>query len=158
MIKFTTIRKYGVVDILFALLYLSIFLFILPAYDVTARVLTLFFPIVLLLGGAWLVYEGKYAREVGIGMATLFVAITIFSLFLLAYTAGYFKGIYGPLGQGITIISYLGMVFVVQLFGIWPLFQLKALWPEKSLKNAKRATKPKVSTPKQAPNESEIAT
>ncbi len=130
MIKISVVRKYGIVDILFALLYLSVFLFILPAYDTTARVLTLLFPFMLLAGGAFMVSDRRWGREVGIAMAALYIAITIVALFLLAYTAGYFKGIYGPLGKGITIVSYMAMLFVVQLFGLWPLFQLKALWPQ----------------------------
>ena len=138
MPRVSTVRKYGVVDIIFALLYLFTFLFILPAYDTLARTLTIFFPLVLLAGGAWLVYEGKYAREVGLGLAALYIIITLFALFLLAYTVGYFKGIYGPLGKGITIVSSLAMVFVIQLFGVWPFFQLRALWPvEKEKKGSK---------------------
>lgn len=129
MIKLTPLRKYGIVDMLFGLLYLIAFLFILPAYDTLARVLTLTFPLLLIAGGGWLLYEGRYARIVGLSLAALFMGITLFSLFLLAYTAGYFKGIYGPLGKGITIVSYLSMIFVIQLFGIWPLFQIRALWP-----------------------------
>ena len=138
MIKISTLRRYGIVDIIFALLYLFAFIFILPAYDTLARVLTIFFPVVLLLGGAWLIYEGKFSREIGIGLAALYIVITLFSLFILSYTAGYFKGIYGPLGKGITIVSYLSMVFVVQLFGVWPFFQLRALWPTKKRKKAPR--------------------
>lgn len=139
MFKMTTVRKYGIVDIVFGLLYLFAFLFILPAYDTTARVLTLTFPTLLVLGGGWLVYEGKHARTVGLSLAALFICITLFSLFILAYTAGYFKGIYGPLGKGITIVSYLSMIFVVQLFGVWPFFQIRALWPGK--KRNKKTTK-----------------
>jgi hypothetical protein len=143
MIKLNTVQKYGIVDLIFAILYLSIFIFILPAHDTLASVLTIGLPLILLIGGGYMVYGGKFSREVGLGLATLYLTITLFSLILLAYTIGYFKGIYGPMGKGITIVSYLGMIFVIQFFAVWPFFQIKALFKPLKKRKLKKKTEEK---------------
>ncbi|MGM0596979.1 MAG: hypothetical protein ACQES9_08080 [Myxococcota bacterium] len=137
MININKYKFYGILDIGFGLLYLGIFVFILPAYNSLTRFLTIFFPLILLGGGIYLVTEAKFARYVGIGLAFIYFLLTIFILIALAFTLGYFKGIYGPYGKAITIISWVFIFFVIELFGIWPFFQLKAFFtlPKKSGKS-----------------------
>ncbi|MBU1218328.1 hypothetical protein KKF34_15810 [Myxococcota bacterium] len=122
------LKIYGMVDVLFAIIYLIIFIVLLPAHDTLAKVFTVGFPVILLGCGTAMIFNVKYSREIGLGIASLFIMICLFSIALLMYTIGYFKGIYGPIGQGITIVSWLAIALVIEMFGIWPFFQLKALW------------------------------
>ncbi|MDA3863790.1 MAG: hypothetical protein PF689_07990 [Deltaproteobacteria bacterium] len=140
MIKINKYKFYGILDISFGLLYLGVFIFILPAYNNFTRFLTIFFPLILLGGGIYLVTESKFARYVGLGLAFLYLLLTIFILIALAFTLGYFKGIYGPYGKAITIISWFFMFMVIEIFGVWPFFQLKAFFtlPKRSGKSREK--------------------
>ncbi|MBN2723104.1 MAG: hypothetical protein JXR95_03425 [Deltaproteobacteria bacterium] len=130
------IRFYGILDLIFSVLYLIVFVILLPAHDPFARFMTVFFPVLLGISGIMMVLGLKFSREIGMGIASMFIAVCLLSISLLAYTIGYFKGIYGPLGQGITIVSYLAIALVIEMFGIWPFFQLKALWKLSSSEKA----------------------
>jgi hypothetical protein len=135
------LRFYGILDIIFALLYLFVFIVLLPAHEPLARMLTIGFPLILLGGGIYMVYGGKWANTVGLSLATLFLTLTLILIMILMFTAGYFKGIYGPLGKGISTISYLMISFVIEFMGIWPFFQMKALWSSNSKRVVRRRIK-----------------
>jgi hypothetical protein len=122
---------YGCWDLFFSLLYLFIFTVLMPSHHPTTRFLTLFFPGVLGAGGLYLAIQGPRARQVGLGLAILFLTLCLLMLAALSYTIGVFNGIYGPLGTGISVISAILMAMTVFLVGLWPVFQLRAFWPLK---------------------------
>jgi len=122
---------YGCWDLFFSLVYLFVFTVLMPSHHPTTRFLTLFFPGLLAAGGVYLAVQGPRARQVGLGLAILFLTLCLGILATLSYTIGMFRGIYGPLGTGISVISAILMVMVVFLVGVWPVFQMRAFWPVK---------------------------
>lgn len=122
---------YGCWDLFFSLVYLFVFIFLMPSHEPWTRFLTLFFPGVLLVGGVYLIARGPGARWVGLGLAILYLTLCLLVLAALSYTIGMFRGIYGPLGTGISVISAILMTMTVFLMGVWPVFQLRAFWPVK---------------------------
>ncbi len=121
---------YGCWDIFFALLYLLVFTILMPAHPPVTRFLTLFFPITLLLGGTYLILAGPHARWVGLGLAGLYLFLCVGLLMALSWVIGAFRGIYGPLGMGISVLAGIQIVLVFFLVGLWPVFQLRAFWAE----------------------------
>jgi len=122
---------YGCWDVFFSLVYLFIFAVLMPSHHPMTRFLTLFFPALLGAGGVYLTVQAPHARQVGLGLAILFLTLCLAMLAALSYTIGVFHGIYGPLGTGISVISAIVMTMVVFLVGVWPVFQLRAFWPVK---------------------------
>lgn len=122
---------YGCWDVFFSLVYLSVFLFLLPSHRPLTRFLTLFFPVLLGAGGLYLILGGPHARRVAFALGLTFSIICLALLALLSWVIGTFYGIYGPLGIGVSAIAGICALMVIFLVGLWPLFQMRAFWPRK---------------------------
>ena len=48
-------------------------------------------------------------------------------MLLLVVSSAYLRGVYGPLGQGIAVMTLLVAALVVEGFALLPLFQLRVL-------------------------------
>ncbi len=121
------VRRFGLIDTVFALLYLAVFLFIIPPHTLPAELFAWGIPAVLLVAGIVMLTGAPFARRLALWVAAGFLAFTVFLVAALLWTAGYLQGVYGQLGKGFSLITLLAAALVVEFFGLWPYFQLKAL-------------------------------
>src|SRR5207302_2785559 len=78
-------------------------------------------------GGAGLLAGARWGRPLATVACAALVAFSAVVVVLLVVSSAYLRGIYGPLGQGMSIITLLVAALVIEAFALLPLFQLRAL-------------------------------
>ncbi|MCU1279311.1 MAG: hypothetical protein JWM53_2857, partial [bacterium] len=69
----------------------------------------------------------RWGRALATVACAVLVAFAAVVVILLVVSSAYLRGVYGPLGQGLSIITLLVAALVVEAFALLPLFQLRAL-------------------------------
>ena len=120
-------KLYGALDVAFATLY-AWFGFVFTPGRSTAFNLALAL-VCLLLGaaGIGLVAGVRWARGLATVACWTLLAFTAVVVALLVVSSAYLRGIYGPLGQGMAIMTLAVAAVVVEAFALLPLFELRAL-------------------------------
>jgi hypothetical protein len=79
----------------------------------------------LIASGAAQLARARMARRLAIAAAGLLLAFTATVVALLVASWAYLRGVWGPLGEGAAWVSLISAALVIELCGIWPLFQLR---------------------------------
>jgi hypothetical protein len=120
-------KTYALLDLAFAGLY-AWFGFVFTPSRSTAFNAALGTLIVLLVAsGIGLAAGARWGRVVAIvtsGLLLLFSAVAILGM---VASSAYLRGVYGPLGRGMAVMSLLIAALFVEAFALLPLFQLRFL-------------------------------
>ncbi len=120
-------KLYGALDVLFAVVY-AWFGFVFTPGRSTAFNLALALVCVLLAaGGIGLVADARWGRRLSTVACWALLVFAAVVVLLLVASSAYLRGVYGPLGKGMAVMSLLVAALVVEGFALLPLFQLRAL-------------------------------
>ena len=118
-------KLYGALDVAFAALY-AWFGFVFTPGRSTAFNLALALVCALLAGGGvGLVFAAAWGEKLARVACWLLLAFAFCVVALLVVSSAILRGAYGPLGQGISVMTLLVAALVVEGFALLPLFQLR---------------------------------
>ena len=120
-------RTYGLLDLGLAALYAWLGFGLVPSRSHTFNLALSVVIALLALSGVALVARVKRARLVGIVSSLALLAFAAFVILGLVASSAYLRGVYGPLGKGMAVVSLLLAALAVELFALVPLFQLRFL-------------------------------
>ena len=121
-------RGYGLLDLLFAALYVWLGYFIVPSRSPAFRIVLTSVVASLVVAGLALVIggdESRAARKLGIFACVLLLLFALGGVVLLASSSAFLFGVYGAMGQGLAVGALLVAALWVELCGLLPLFQLR---------------------------------
>jgi hypothetical protein len=121
------VKLYGALNVAFAVLY-AWFGFVLTPGRSTAFNVALAL-VCLILGGAGvaLLINAPWGRALARAACWLLLAFAATVVVLLVVSAAILRGIYGPLGQGMSLMTLLVAALVIEAFALLPLFELRFL-------------------------------
>jgi hypothetical protein len=126
-VSFRAVKLYGALDLAFAALY-AWFGFVFTPGRSTAFNLALALVCALLAAaGAGLLVGARWGRTLALAACALLLAFAAVVIIGLVASSAYLRGVYGPLGQGMAVMSLLVAALVVEAFALLPLFQLRFL-------------------------------
>lgn len=120
-------KLYGVLDVAFATLYAWFGFVFTPGRSTTFNLALALVCLLLGAAGIGLVAGVRWARALATVACWALIAFTAVVVALLVVSSAYLRGIYGPLGQGMAVMTLLVAALVVEGFTILPLLQLRAL-------------------------------
>jgi hypothetical protein len=119
------VRTYGILDLGLAALYAWLGFAAVPSRSPTFRVTLIVLVTLLAASGISLLFRARWSRHLGIAASALTLVVAALTILGLVASAAYLRGIYGPLGKGMAIVSLAAAALVVELFALVPLFQLR---------------------------------
>ena len=120
-------KLYGALDVAFAALY-AWFGFVFTPGRSTAFNVALALVCVLLAGaGAGLLTGARWGRPLARVVCVLLLVFAGVVGVLLVASSAYLRGVYGPLGKGMALITLAVAALVIEAFAILPVLQLRAL-------------------------------
>ena len=120
-------RLYGALDVAFAALYAWFGFFFTPGRSTTFNLALALVCLLLAGGGVGLLLDARWGRSLARVACWVMLAFTAVVVALLVASSAYLRGVYGPLGQGMAVMTLLVAALVLEGFGILPLLQLRAL-------------------------------
>lgn len=120
-------RLYGALDLAFAALYGYVGFVLAPSRARAVDVVLGLVCALLVASGVGLLLRARWARPVGIAAASVLLAACAAAIVLLVASTAYLAGVYGAIGQGLTILALVCAALVFELCGLLPLFQLRFL-------------------------------
>lgn len=120
-------RFYGALDLAFAALYAWFGFAFTPSRSTAFNVALALVCALLAAAGAALVAGARIARPLAFAACGVLLAFAAVVILLLVASSAYLRGIYGPLGEGMAVMSLLVAALVVEAFALLPLFQLRFL-------------------------------
>jgi hypothetical protein len=120
-------KLYGALDVAFAALYAWFGFVVTPGRSTAFNVALALVCVLLAAGGAGLVAGARWGRPLATVACAVLVVFAAVVVILLVISSAYLRGIYGPLGQGMSMITLLVAALVVEGLALLPLFQLRAL-------------------------------
>ena len=120
-------KLYGALDVAFAALYAWFGFALTPGRSAAFNAALALVCVMLAAGGAGLLVGARWGRALATAACVALVAFAAVVVLLLVVSSAYLRGVYGPLGQGMSIITLLVAALVVEAFALLPLFQLRAL-------------------------------
>jgi len=135
-----TVRIFGGLDFLFGWLYLLIFIYAVPSFDPTVRILTYVGSIAIIVAGAVMLAGGRVGYWVGVGVAGFLLLLCFALVAMLVAAAAYLYGLYGAFGKGATYVTLFGISLVVAYIGLLPIFQMAYLLRREVRTSYRRAT------------------
>jgi hypothetical protein len=121
------VKLYGALDLAFAALYAWFGFVLAPGRSATFNVALAVVCALLAAGGAGLLANARWGRALATLACVVLVAFAAVVVLLLVVSSAYLRGVFGPLGQGMSIMTLLVAALVLEGFGLLPLFQLRAL-------------------------------
>jgi len=121
------VRPYGLLDLLFALLWAWIGFVVAPSRAMAFSVALAVLCALHVVAGIGLILETKWSRRAGILAAATGIVFASIVLVLLVASAAYLDGVYGALGKGMAVLGLVAAALVVEVFALLPLFQLRFL-------------------------------
>jgi hypothetical protein len=121
------VKLYGALDVAFAALYAWFGFVLTPGRSATFNFALAVVCVVLAAGGAGLVADARWGKRLATVACWLLLAFSAVVVVLLVASSAYLRGIYGPLGKGMALITLAVAALVVQFFAILPVLQLRAL-------------------------------
>lgn len=118
-------RTYGVLDLGLAALYAWVGFSLVPSRSLSFRVALILAIALLATSGISLLSRARWSRTLGIAASSLTLALAALIIVGLVASAAYLRGIYGPLGKGMAIVSLVAAAVVIELFALVPIFQLR---------------------------------
>jgi hypothetical protein len=124
------LRVHGALDVALAALYAWLGLVVAPgrsrAFDAALGLIIA----LLFASGAALLAGARWARPLALATHALLLAFAAVVVALLVASAAYLRGVYGPLGQGMSFAVAAAALMVVDLCGLLPIFQIRLLLGE----------------------------
>ena len=118
---------YGALDLGFAALYAWLGFAVAPGRSPIWNVALASLVALLAASGGALLVGARFARPLAIITQTLLLVFCATTIVLLVASAAYLRGIYGPIGQGLAMVSLLIAALIVEGCGLLPMFQLRFL-------------------------------
>jgi hypothetical protein len=118
-------KLYGALDVAFAALYAWFGFVFTPGRSTAFNVALAVVCILLAGGGVGLLFDLPWGRLLARAACWLLLAFAFVVVALLVVSSAILRGAYGPLGQGISVMTLLVAALVVEGFGLLPLFQLR---------------------------------
>lgn len=120
-------KLYGALNVAFAALYAWFGFVFTPGRSTAFNLALAVVCLALAGGGVGLVLDAPWGRAVARVACWLLLAFAATVIVLLVASAAILRGIYGPLGQGMSIMTLLVAALVLEGFALLPLFELRAL-------------------------------
>ena len=120
-------KLYGALDVAFATLYAWFGFVFTPGRSTTFNVALAIICVVLAISGIGLLVDARWGRTLAHVACWALLAFAAVVVLLLVVSSAYLRGVYGPLGQGMAVMTLLVAALVVEGFALLPLFQLRAL-------------------------------
>ncbi len=120
-------KLYGALNLAFAALYAWFGFVFTPGRSTAFNLALAVVCVALAGGGVGLVLDAKWGRALAQAACWLLLAFAAVVVILLAVSSAILRGIYGPLGQGMAVMTLLVAALVVEGFALLPLFELRAL-------------------------------
>jgi hypothetical protein len=121
------VKLYGALDVAFAALYAWFGFSFTPGRSTAFNVALALVCTLLAAGGVGLLIGARWGRTLSIVACAALLLFAAVVVLLLVASSAYLRGIYGPLGQGMAVMSLLVAALVVEGFALLPLFQLRFL-------------------------------
>ena len=123
---------YGVLDLLFAGLYLYVFLALVPSRSASFTVIAVLVSLLWAAGGVGMLSHRRWGRRLALVAALVLLGCCIVLLLLLLSSAAYLHGIYGGVGQAGVVAALIVAALVLEAVGLLPVLQLAFLWRTRS--------------------------
>ncbi len=120
-------KLYGALDVAFAALYAWFGFLFTPGRSTPFNVALALVCALLAAGGAGLIAGARWGRALAIVACAALLVFAAVVVLLLVASSAYLRGIYGPLGQGMAVMTLLVAALVIEGFALLPLFQLRFL-------------------------------
>lgn len=120
-------RLYGALDLAFAALYAWFGFVFTPGRSTAFNVALALVCALLASGGAGLLVGARWGRALAVAACVALLAFSGVVILGLVASSAYFRGIYGPLGQGLSVMTLLVAALVLEGFALLPLFELRFL-------------------------------
>jgi hypothetical protein len=121
------VKLYGALDVAFAALYAWFGFVLTPGRSTTFNLALAVVCLLLAGGGTGLVVVAPWGRMLARVACWALLAFSAVVVLLLVVASAYLRGVYGPLGQGMAVMTLLVAALVIEGFALLPLFQLRAL-------------------------------
>lgn len=120
-------KLYGALDVAFAALYAWFGFVLTPGRSTTFNLALALVCVLLAGGGVGLVVDARWGRTLARVACWALLAFSSVVVLLLVVSSAYLRGVYGPLGQGMAVMTLLVAALIIEGFALLPLFQLRAL-------------------------------
>jgi hypothetical protein len=120
-------KTYGLFDLLFAGLYAWFGFVFTPSRSTSFNAALGTLVGLLILSGIGLFVGARWGRLVAIVTSSLLLVFAAVVVLGMVASSAYLRGVYGPLGRGMAVMSLLIAALVVEAFALLPLFQLRFL-------------------------------
>jgi hypothetical protein len=121
------VKLYGALDVAFAALYAWFGFVLTPGRSTTFNLALAVVCLLLAGGGTGLLVAAPWGRTLARVACWALLAFSAVVVLLLVVASAYLRGVYGPLGQGMAVMTLLVAALVIEGFALLPLFQLRAL-------------------------------
>jgi hypothetical protein len=121
------VKLYGALDVAFAALYAWFGFVLTPGRSTTFNLALAVVCLLLAGGGTGLRVAAPWGRMLARVACWALLAFSAVVVLLLVVASAYLRGVYGPLGQGMAVMTLLVAALVIEGFALLPLFQLRAL-------------------------------
>jgi hypothetical protein len=121
------VKFYGALDLAFAALYAWFGFVFTPGRSLAFNIALALVCLLLAAGGGGLLAGARWGRALAIAACAALLAFSAVVIVLLVASSAYLRGIYGPLGQGLAMVTLLVAALVLEAFALLPLFQLRFL-------------------------------
>jgi len=98
-----------------------------PGRSTTFNLALALICVVLFAAGIGLLIDARWGRPLARIACWSLLAFSAIVVLLLVVSSAYLRGVYGPLGQGMAVMTLLVAALVVEGFALLPVFELRAL-------------------------------
>lgn len=120
-------KLYGALDIAFAVSYAWFGFVFTPGRSTSFNVVLALVCALLVAGGIGLLADARWGRRLATVACWALLAFAAVVVVLLVASSAYLRGIYGPLGKGMAVMTLAVAALVIEGFALLPVFQLRAL-------------------------------
>jgi hypothetical protein len=121
------VKLYGALDVAFAALYAWFGFALTPGRSTAFNLALALVCVVLAAAGVGLVAGARWGRRLAAVACWMLLAFSAVVVALLVMSSAYLRGVYGPLGEGMAVMTLLVAALIVEAFALLPLFELRAL-------------------------------
>jgi hypothetical protein len=121
------VKLYGALDVAFAVVYAWFGFVLTPGRSTTFNLALALLCVLLGAAGVGLVAGARWSRQLATVTCWALLLFAAVVVVLLVASSAYLRGVYGPLGKGMAVMTLLVAALVVEGFALLPLFQLRAL-------------------------------
>ena len=121
-------RLYGALDLGFAALYAWLGFVLVPSRSPLYNAALGLVVALLALGGVGLIAGARWGRGVAAAASVVLLGFAAVVVALLVASSAYLRGIYGALGQGMSMLALVVAALVIEAFALLPLYQLRFLF------------------------------